>query len=133
MASTSDIKCPVCGSTKVYVKDSRSFNDGEHKRRRRECGECGHRWTTVEVTLKEFQTIDIDAVAANNERDKVISEEIAKISRKMEILAVKINVLGDRANPVTLNDVVKKCREYSQSLNELRKGLNEVKVKHLEG
>lgn len=38
--------CPVCGG-QTRITDSRS--DGETVRRRRECRECGHRFTTREI------------------------------------------------------------------------------------
>lgn len=38
--------CPVCGS-KTHIVNSRS--DGETVRRRRECLDCGHRFTTREI------------------------------------------------------------------------------------
>lgn len=41
--------CQQCGSTESKVIDSRPSEDGRQIRRRRECEECGWRFTTVEV------------------------------------------------------------------------------------
>ena len=38
--------CPQCGYKKSFIKDSRPVADGI--RRRRECENCSHRWTTYE-------------------------------------------------------------------------------------
>jgi transcriptional repressor NrdR len=42
------VKCPFCGRTKDKVVDSRESGSGDAVRRRRECIECGHRFTTYE-------------------------------------------------------------------------------------
>lgn len=40
--------CPFCSHTETKVIDSRLVSDGEQIRRRRECGQCGERFTTFE-------------------------------------------------------------------------------------
>ncbi len=42
------MKCPNCGSLNDKVIDSRQSKDGTVIRRRRECLECGYRFTTYE-------------------------------------------------------------------------------------
>jgi transcriptional repressor NrdR len=42
------VKCPFCGSTKDKVVDSRESGVGDAIRRRRECQECGRRFTSYE-------------------------------------------------------------------------------------
>jgi len=42
------VRCPYCGRTENRVIDSRLARDGEEIRRRRECDECGRRFTTRE-------------------------------------------------------------------------------------
>lgn len=42
------MKCPYCDYGDSKVIDSRSADDGEAIRRRRECINCGHRFTTYE-------------------------------------------------------------------------------------
>ena len=41
--------CPFCGTDDTKVIDSRLVSDGEAVRRRRECRNCGERWTTFET------------------------------------------------------------------------------------
>ncbi|MCB1693062.1 MAG: transcriptional regulator NrdR [Pseudomonadales bacterium] len=40
--------CPFCGHSETKVIDSRLVADGDQVRRRRECQECGERFTTFE-------------------------------------------------------------------------------------
>lgn len=43
------MRCPRCGTEEGKVVDSRSVRDGRAVRRRRECLECGERFTTYEA------------------------------------------------------------------------------------
>ena len=43
------MKCPFCGFEESKVIDSRPTDEGERIRRRRECLECGKRFTTYEM------------------------------------------------------------------------------------
>lgn len=43
------MKCMYCGYTESKVIDSRSADDGNSIRRRRECLNCGRRFTTYET------------------------------------------------------------------------------------
>ena len=42
------MRCPSCGYGESKVVDSRPADDGASIRRRRECLECGNRFTTYE-------------------------------------------------------------------------------------
>lgn len=41
------MQCPYCGNEDTKIIDSRSME--RKKRRRRECGKCGRRFTTFEI------------------------------------------------------------------------------------
>lgn len=43
------MKCPYCNSPSTKVTDSRDADDGTSIRRRRQCLECGRRFTTYET------------------------------------------------------------------------------------
>lgn len=45
------MRCPHCRSDDSRVVDSRAFDDGLGIRRRRECAECGRRFTTTETSV----------------------------------------------------------------------------------
>ncbi len=47
------MRCPKCSSLEDKVIDSRVSKDGLNTRRRRECIECGTRFTTTEQILHE--------------------------------------------------------------------------------
>ena len=46
------MRCPYCGYEDQKVLDSRPARDGEAIRRRRECNDCGRRFTTFEEPEK---------------------------------------------------------------------------------
>ena len=47
------MRCPKCASELDKVVDSRISKDGSTIRRRRECMDCGHRYSTIEKILRE--------------------------------------------------------------------------------
>ena len=65
------MNCPYCRHDDSKVIDSRGTEDGQSIRRRRECPECGRRFTTNEtITLN---VIKRNGVAVPFSRDKVIT------------------------------------------------------------
>lgn len=63
--------CPFCRSSDSRVVDSRLTDDGSAIRRRRQCPECGKRFTTVETT--SLSVIKRSGVAEPFSRSKVVS------------------------------------------------------------
>jgi transcriptional repressor NrdR len=62
--------CPKCNSEKTSVTDSRG--DGGAIRRRRECGDCGYRFTTFErIELVFPVVIKKDGSRENYDREKI--------------------------------------------------------------
>ena len=59
------MKCPYCSYEESKVIDSRSADDGERIRRRRECLHCGKRFTTHEV----IETVPIIVVKRDKSRE----------------------------------------------------------------
>ena len=51
------MRCPRCGADKDKVVDSRHSEDGLSIRRRRECQECGGRFTTIESIVPDELTV----------------------------------------------------------------------------
>lgn len=60
------MKCPVCGNLESKVVDSRTSEDGEKIKRRRECLKCKQRFTTFEV----LETTPIIVVKKDSTREK---------------------------------------------------------------
>ena len=65
------MRCPFCAHEDSQVKDSRSSEDGAAIRRRRQCPECGRRFTTVETT--SLSVIKRSGVGEPFSRSKVIN------------------------------------------------------------
>ncbi len=51
------MKCPRCLSMDDRVVDSRIVKEGEATRRRRECAECGYRFTTYEFIEHSYPVV----------------------------------------------------------------------------
>lgn len=49
------MRCPECGSSQSDVLDSRTYPN--RTRRRRQCRDCGARWTTHEISADVLDTI----------------------------------------------------------------------------
>jgi len=66
------MRCPFCGHDDTQVKDSRPTEDGSAIRRRRFCGGCGQRFTTIErVQLRELTVLKADGRRVPFDREKL--------------------------------------------------------------
>ena len=66
------MKCPFCGCDDTQVKDSRNAEDNTAIRRRRECPECGSRFTTFErIQLRDLIVVKKDGTKVMFDRDKL--------------------------------------------------------------
>ncbi len=66
------MRCPFCGHDDTQVKDSRPSEDGASIRRRRFCGSCSQRFTTIErVQLRELTVVKSDGRRVAFDRDKL--------------------------------------------------------------
>ena len=72
------MKCRYCASTESKVIDSRPTEDGSAIRRRRECMNCGKRFTTFE----KIEEIPILVVKRDGRREPFDSEKIRMGIRK---------------------------------------------------
>lgn len=59
------MKCPFCGDDNTRVIDSRPADDNNSIRRRRECDECGRRFTTYE----KVETIPLIIIKKDKNRE----------------------------------------------------------------
>ncbi len=80
------MRCPFCGHDDTQVKDSRPADDNAAIRRRRSCGNCGQRFTTIErVQLRELTVAKADGRRVPFDRDKLArSVRIALRKRPVE-------------------------------------------------
>ena len=66
------MRCPYCGNADTQVKDSRPADDNSTIRRRRECTDCGGRFTTFErVQLRELTVVKKSGKRTPFDRDKL--------------------------------------------------------------
>ncbi len=67
------MRCPKCTSIEDKVIDSRISKEGSTIRRRRECLECGHRFTTTESFVREgLAVIKRDGRREEFDREKLV-------------------------------------------------------------
>src|SRR6201991_93725 len=83
------MRCPFCGNEDTQVKDSRPTEDNAAIRRRRQCPNCGARFTTFErVQLRELTVVKTTGQREPFDRDKLM--------RSMQISLRKRPVDSDR-------------------------------------
>ena len=67
------MKCPFCGKDNTKVIDSRPTDDSSI-RRRRQCDECGKRFTTYE----KIESMPLIVIKKDNNREPYDREKIGK-------------------------------------------------------
>lgn len=83
------MRCPFCLHEDSQVKDSRPTEDGSAIRRRRQCEDCGARFTTFErVQLRE-----LTVVKSENRREPF---DRAKLERSVQIACRKRPIVQER-------------------------------------
>ncbi len=90
------MRCPFCGHEDTQVKDSRPTEDGSAIRRRRSCGGCSQRFTTIErVQLRELTVVKTDGRRVPFDRDKLArSVRIALRKRPVDDERIELIVNG---------------------------------------
>lgn len=91
------MRCPFCGYMDSRVLDSRPAEDGNAIRRRRECGECGRRFTTYEKV------------------DEIPLVVVKKDGRREVFDRTKV-----------LGGIIKACEKRSISLHEMENIVDEI-------
>lgn len=87
------MKCPYCGNADTKVTDSRETDDGI--RRRRECLNCGRRFTTYErVQAAPLMVVKKDGRREEFNREKIRSG-IRRSCVKLPISAAQIDAMVD--------------------------------------
>ena len=87
------MRCPFCAHEASQVKDSRPSEDGAAIRRRRQCEECGARFTTFErIQLRDLTVIKKDGKREPFDREK-LARSVAIACRKRDIPAERLDRL----------------------------------------
>jgi transcriptional repressor NrdR len=77
------MRCPKCTSIEDKVIDSRISKEGSSIRRRRECLECGHRYSTTEFIVREgIVVIKRDGRREDFDREKLVRSARAACQKR---------------------------------------------------
>jgi transcriptional repressor NrdR len=101
------MRCPFCGNEDTQVKDSRPTDDHAAIRRRRQCPNCGARFTTFErVQLRELTVVKGNGTRETFDRDKLL--------RSMQVALRKRPVDSERLERV-VNGMVRRLESSGES------------------
>ena len=90
------MKCPYCGKENTRVIDSRPTDDSSI-RRRRQCDECGKRFTTYE----KVETLPLIVVKEDNNREAYDREKIvAGIVRSCHKRPISMKQINDMVDDI---------------------------------
>ena len=93
------MKCIYCGCEESRVIDSRSTEDGASIRRRRECENCGRRFTTYE----KVDTIPLMVVKKDRRREPFDSEKLRQgILRACEKRPISMEAINELTRGVEM-------------------------------
>ncbi len=102
------MRCPFCGHEESQVKDSRSTDDDAAIRRRRQCNQCGARFTTFErVQLRELIVIK----KKDGEREPF---ERSKLERSLRLALRKRPIEEERMEAV-VNSIVRQLESLGEN------------------
>jgi transcriptional repressor NrdR len=90
------MKCPYCGHPGDKVVDSRESKEGEVIRRRRECLECGRRFTSYErIDEIPYMVVKKDGRRERFERQKLVAG-LLKACEKRPVRVAALEAVADQ-------------------------------------
>jgi transcriptional repressor NrdR len=90
------VKCPYCGHLGDKVVDSRESKEGEVIRRRRECLDCGRRFTSYErIDEIPYMVVKKDGSRERFERQKLVAG-LLKACEKRPVRVAALEAIADR-------------------------------------
>ncbi|MCQ2455219.1 MAG: transcriptional regulator NrdR [Clostridia bacterium] len=93
------MKCPFCAYEESKVIDSRPTDEGEKIRRRRECLNCGKRFTTYEM----IESLPIIVIKRDRSRESFVREKL-------------------------MNGMLRACEKRPVSIETLEKAIDEIEA-----
>jgi transcriptional repressor NrdR len=91
------MRCPFCGHIEDKVVDSREAKDGDAIRRRRECLECGRRFTSYErIDEIPYMVVKKDGRRETFDRGKIING-LRRACEKRPISMAQLEAIVDDA------------------------------------
>ena len=94
------MKCPYCGHLGDKVVDSRESKEGEAIRRRRECLDCGKRFTSYErIDEIAYMVVKKDGTRERFERQKLVAG-LLKACEKRPVSVAALEAVADRVEAI---------------------------------
>src|SRR6202047_1034276 len=91
------MKCPFCSANRDRVVDSRESRDGETIRRRRECLDCGRRFTSYEqIEGIPYMVVKHDGTREEFSRKRLLAG-LLKACEKRPVPSRKLEAVADQA------------------------------------
>jgi transcriptional repressor NrdR len=104
------MRCPKCSSPEDKVIDSREAKDGSSIRRRRECTQCAHRFTTYEhVEQEELRVVKQSGIRQKFDREKMLNG----MKKACEKRPVSLDALDAAADSIIAEMDAEGMREVS--------------------
>lgn len=112
------MKCPICAHNETKVNDSRVSSDANNIKRRRECTNCGFRFSTVEeIAILDLVVVKRDGKREPYDRDKIergLKKALEKRPYttedfKMLLSSIVVEIQKKRKNEITsleIGDIV---------------------------
>ena len=110
-----DMRCPRCACQDDKVVDSRATKEGAGVRRRRECLNCGHRFTTYEEIIQaELKVLKRDNTHEDFDREK--------LRRGIEKACWKRNIRPEQIDTLRSKIVMEIETEYDREISSVEIG-----------
>lgn len=122
------MKCMYCGCEDSKVIDSRSADEGRTIRRRRECVQCGKRFTTYE-TIEDTPVLVVKSGGTRQSYDPLkVKNGIIKACEKRPVSMEKIEQLVDEVTKKIYNSMEQEIssKQIGEMVMEGLKNLDEV-------
>ncbi len=122
------MRCPSCGHSEDRVVDSRSTREGAATRRRRECLQCSHRYTTYEYVEKApTLVVKKDGRRVPFDRDKLVGGIIHACQKRPVsreeidhlVARVESRVFSGAADEIPSRDIGEAVMVELQDLDEI--------------
>lgn len=123
------MKCPFCETSDTRVIDSRPTEEGHAIRRRRECDQCGRRFTTYEkIEEARIMVVKKDGSREAFDRNKILSGIIKACEKRPVPMAEIERVVNEIERSLTNNMMEKEVesKAIGEAIMEHLKALDEV-------
>ena len=122
------MKCPYCGFRESKVVDSRPAEEGTSIRRRRECIECGRRFTTYEIVESlPLVVVKRDGSRQSFDRRKVL-DSMLRACEKRTVPLARLEQMTDEIEQTLQNNLEREITTdmVGEQVMEKLRGVDEV-------